>query len=199
MIKLRAEQWAMVGVVGIGAFAAYLLTRARPREQPIDFNFAPRQPLTPAMQPGTLAQSILQPGPPGQPSHALLRRGDNVLGRLELEGETSASLSRSALGPYTAPFVASDRAGDDATALRNLQLAGFSNVRLFSRADIAADPGLVPLPDALTNVGAGSRWFWGTWNGNGTALAGDIVMPREVVLLWPTTTTPPPRMAFASP
>lgn len=175
---LRAEQWAMVGVVGIGALAAYLLTRARPRDvERIDSNERPvygrRETASEA-----LVSNILQLGPPGEPSHALLRRGDNVLGRLELGG--------------------SDRAGDDATTLRNLQLAGFSNIRLFAPADVAADPTLVPRRDALTNVGAGSRWFWGTWSGDGTALAGDIVMPREVVLLWHATTTPPPRMAFAS-
>ena len=175
-MALRAEQWAMVGVVSIGALAAYLLTRARPREeQPLYFTPAP--PAEPG--PPQLAQNILRPGPPGEPSHALLRQGNNVLGRLELGG--------------------SDRAGDDATALRNLQLAGFSNVRLFTRADIAQNPGLVPLYDALANPGPGSRWFFGTWTGSGTVAAGNIVMPREVVLLWYTTTTPPPRMAFASP
>ena len=42
LMKLRAEQWAMVGVVGIGAFAAYLLTRARPRDlERIDSNERP--------------------------------------------------------------------------------------------------------------------------------------------------------------
>lgn len=103
----------------------------------------------------------------------------NVLGRLELGG--------------------SDRAADDATALRNLQLAGFSDVRLFTRGDVAANPALVPLTDALANPNPGSRWFWATWTGNGTVAAGDIMMPREVVLLWYTTTPLPPRMAFASP
>ena len=168
---LRAEQWVMVGVVGIGAFAAYLLTRARPRDlERIDF--APRQPA-----PSALAQNILRPGPLGQSSHALLRRGDNVLGRLELGGD--------------------NRAGDDVTALQNLQLAGFSNVRLFSVADVTADPGLLGFV-SLENSTPGSRWFFGTWNGNGTVAAGDIVMPREVVLLSYAATTPPPRMAFAS-
>ena len=184
-MALRAEQWAMVGVVGIGAFAAYLLTRARPRDlERVDF--APQRPPQQQTNASLFAAAPLGPytgalvvGPPGEPSHALLRRGDSVLGRLELGG--------------------SDRAGDDATALRNLQLAGFSNVRLFTAADIAINPGLVPLADALANVGTGSRWFYGTWNGNGTTLAGDVVMPREVVLLSYVTTTPPPRMAFASP
>ena len=184
-MTLRAEQWAMVGVVGIGAMAAYLLTRARPRDleridaAPQPFPPVPVAPLP--VPPGglQLQQNILRAGVPGQPSRALLRQGTNVLGRLELGG--------------------SDRAADDATALRNLQLAGFSDVRLFTRADIAANPALVPLTNALANPTPRSRWFWGTWNGNGTIAAGDVMMPREVVLLWYTTTSPPPRMAFASP
>ena len=179
---LRAEQWAMVGVVGIGAVAAYLLTRARPRDlERIDLAPQQRPPAPPGVPgvPPPLAQNILRAGLPGQPGHALLRRGNNVLGRLELGG--------------------SDRAGDDATALRNLQLAGFTDVRLYTPSDVAANPELVPLTDALANASVGSRWFWGTWNGNGTVAAGDIVMPREVVLLWYTATTPPPRRAFASP
>ena len=172
-MTLRAEQWAMVGVVSIGAVAAYLLTRARPRDLE-QIEIAPQQ----RVPPSPLVPNILQPGAPGQPDHALLRRGDSVLGRLELGG--------------------SDRAGDDATALRNLQIAGFSNVRLFSLADIAADPSLVPLRDALVNPSPGSRWFFSTWSGNGTVAAGDVMMPREIVLLWPTTAPPPPRFAFAS-
>ena len=173
-MTLRAEQWAMVGVVGIGAVAAYLLTRARPRDLE-RIEFAPQQRVPPS---SPLVQNILRPGAPGQPDHALLRRGDSVLGRLELGG--------------------SERAGDDATALRNLQLAGFSNVRLFSLADVVADPSLVPFPGALANASAISRWFFGTWSGNGTVAAGDVMMPREIVLLWPTTVSPPPRLAFAS-
>lgn len=188
-MTLRAEQWAMVGVVAIGATAAYLLTRARPRDlermdagrpqQPAPFPSTPVAPPLPTPPGGLqLQQNILRAGAPGQPSRALLRQGTNVLGRLELGGN--------------------DRAADDATALRNLQLAGFSDVRLYTLADIRANPSLVPLTAALTNPTTGSRWFWATWNGNGTIAAGDVMMPREVVLLWYTTTTPPSRLAFAS-
>ena len=52
LMKLRAEQWAMVGVVGIGAFAAYLLTRARPRDlERIDSNERPVSPRRPPLPP----------------------------------------------------------------------------------------------------------------------------------------------------
>lgn len=183
-MTLRADQWMMVGVVSIGALAAYLLTRSGPRPltSPV-FGPAPSPPpYPPASAVPTLQQNILRPGPPGQPSSALLRRGTNVLGRLELgDGDR-----------------AGDRAGDEATAIRNLQIAGFTNVSLFTRNDIAANPSLVPLRDALSNPGPGSRWFFATWNGNGTVASGSIVMPREVTLLWYTSTAPPPRLAFAA-
>lgn len=160
---LRAEQWMMIGVVGIGAYAIWRLTRAKPdaaNETPI---------LQPGGPPGTVPAGVRVPniiGQNTQPGHALLRRGARVLGRLELGGATPAA------------------------AVQALQNAGFTNVRLLSPVDVQADPGLVPLPDALLTPGPQTRWFWATWD-HPTAASANVVLPREVVLLWYTATNDP--------
>lgn len=171
-MKLRAEQWAMVGVVALGITAAYLLTRAKGGAAGLpDSTGGHLPPSTPSPLglPGALPSNLLVPNIVHN-GHALLRRGNNVLGRLEIGFPNGA--------------------GDATTALQNLQRAGFDNVQLYTLADTKADPGLVTLHDALVNPGPGSRWFWATWNGNGSVASGDILLPREVVLLWHTATLP---------
>lgn len=175
-MALRAEQWMMIGVVAIGGYALYRLARARPdaaNETPV---FQPGIPLGP---PGTVPAGIGVPNIIGRnttPGRALLRRGDRVLGRLEL-GETSP-----------------------AAAVQALQSAGFTNVRLLSLADVQANAALVPSVDALLTPGPRTRWFWATWappaSGGAAVPSGAVALPREVVLLWYTTTDDPgPRPA----
>jgi hypothetical protein len=137
-MALRAEQWLMLGVVGIGITAAILLTRAKPRT------------------PEALSVPLGSPAPP-LPENL---RVPNILGRNAPPGSAFMNTGTTYRGRLELP------AGDARTReqLRTeLEALGFRNVTVYMSVDEAGDE--IPLPDAKINPTSGTRFFTGIWPG----------------------------------
>lgn len=172
---LRAEQWIMLAVVGLGAFAAYRLIYVKP-------GIPGEMPLQPGAQPalgpaGTLPADIRVP---------------SILGRNAAAGHAILS----ARTPYRGRVDLGAR--DDATFARELAALGFTKVEVYSEVDLAANPDAIPLPDALLNPAPTTRWFSATWAGNGMQPRATVRLPAGTQLLWYTASEPPPRRAPAA-
>ena len=115
--------------------------------------------------------------PPAQP----LPAGLNVPNRI-----VNGAIAVARGTPVRGRFESADP-GRTATAL---QQRGFQNVRVYTLADVQANPDLIAFPDALLAAGPGSRWFTASWMGDGTMSRATVQLPPEVVLLWYTASEP---------
>ena len=165
-MALRAEQWMVLGLGAIGAYAVYRLVTTRPTppgEMPILVDRQPPpqpMPTPPGQPPGpiTLSQSIVET--PGR-LRVGLRHGGDFKGRIERPGSTREQLQR------------------------ELKDMAWDNVQIYMTAAEAQASGAVELVDALANPTPGSRWFSGKWRGRNNIRE----VPTWIVLLWPTVET----------
>lgn len=177
-MALRAEQWLMIAVGGLGAYAVYRLVKNSqpPNEVPILVN-GQKQPTQPT-GPLALAQNwIASPGQVQSPGGGGLRHGGDFKGRIELP-------------PAGTPFppmmpapgsLAQNTAGDSQAQLQaELKAMGWDNPVVYMTAAAAKNSGQFELPGTLDNPTAGSRWFVAKWRGGNN----QRTLPRQIVLLW---------------
>ena len=140
-MALRADQWLMIGVGGLGAYALYRLLSTKPDQGGGDM---PILGTTTTAPPGTFEfdQNMLYQGL-GRPPRTEIRLTPNwYRGRLEV--------------PVTPTGVIPER-NAIAAQLRSL---GFDPIFVYmpEEADTA-----IPLPALKQNPTAQSRWFYGRW------------------------------------
>lgn len=141
-MPLRADQWLMLGVVGLGGYAVYRLTQTTSSPPP------PDSPLNLPVEAGS--PSAAPPGFPllGDPVHLTNSRA--YRGRIELgRGGLPANMSREQIE----------------SALVRL---GFDAIRVYEDMQQAA-PTFPAF--ALHGAGRGTRWFYGRWLGPTTDTA----------------------------
>lgn len=191
---MRAEQWLMFVVGGLGLYAVYSLITSKASEQkPEDTNTnasrlspPPSQPWTPPPPPPmiSLLQNIIGPA-----HSAPLRTGTLSLpqwyrGRIELP-PAGAYDGAPVLPPMRpSPLLQFTAANTHEQIRADLERLGFGNVTVYMNLAEAANEDAIPLPDALANPTPGSRWFSAVWRRPNTVVPVDL--PRELVLLWPS-------------
>ena len=159
---MRADQWFILAIGGIGVYAAIKLLTSKPSQTSTDNVPAnqPNQPVTPPAPVGLQQNIIGRNAPPGS---ALLRTGQPYRGRLELAPSATREQTTS-----------------------QLQALGFDTITVYASVAEARVNDAIPLPDALMNPTPGSRWFQAVWRGPSGARA----LPPQLLLLWPTVSAP---------
>jgi hypothetical protein len=183
-MKTDASQFMMLGVLGLGAYAAYRMTQASPSGT----SPAPSTPgaLPPPAQPGpdTNGMTFL-----GNPLH--LKKGQYYAGRLSLPVAPSFAIPPlTPAGPPTPlgavpglPDISPFTQGASEEVLgRALAAMGFGDVRVYmSVADL---PSSGFPASTQVNPHAGTRWFRAMWNGPATM---DVPRPPAIEMMWVTS------------
>ena len=152
---MRADKLLMLGVVGLGAYAVYRLSKTDTQPRP-DNELKPT-PIVPPNKGPLLPENF--PLLVGNPIHLTNSRA--YRGRLETTDQP-------------APFSPSSSRED---IQRALEVLGFSNPQVFVTASEAAGN----FPEfSLANSTPASRWFYGRWLGPTT----DAPRPNAVNLIW---------------
>lgn len=177
---MRADQWLMLGVVGIGAYAVYRIARAEGSSQalpadkvppPLNPVFAPAPP-RPAPAPAPDVTNLpAMPGPIAAPppGFALETGADPNKPERAIQLKNSFAYQ----GRYEEPLSAQ---------LRNLFEA-------FQTFDLAGARAAGFPVFALANPGKNTRWFYGRYLGPTTGVPGGVASviverPNELKLLW---------------
>lgn len=174
-MALRADQWMMIAVGGLGLTALYLLTQAKPDQ--------PRTTDIPIRNPGTTADPVIGPvvqpgtGPidPGLPPTDPLRPGSWYRGRLELA--PTPDMDRRA--DAEAILSAASTREQIATRLTGL---GFGDVVVYMNL-AEAEPAVL-IPDRLKDPMPGSRWFSARWVGRPGEVSSVVQRSRRFPYLW---------------
>lgn len=165
MKSLRADQLLMLGVVGLGAYALYRMTKA-PSQLPASEVVVPPEPTRPSTPDGSLP--ALPGTVPTLPATfpVVLGPGMHLINSRAYQGRIETAL------PNGSSF-----SSDPATLEGQLRGLGFDAVRVWSNP---IDAG--PFNDArvLTAPGRGTRWFYGRYTGETT----DASRPTGLVLLY---------------
>ena len=178
-MALRADQWMMIAVGGLGLTALYLLTQAKSDQ--------PRTADIPIRNPGTTADPVIGPvvqpgmGPidPGLPLTTPLRPGTWYRGRLELAPTLDAQPGTDRTPDFeTFLTTASTR---EQIAARLAQL-GFGDVVVYMNL-AEAEPAVL-IPDRLKDPMPGSRWFSARWVGRPGAVSSVVQRSRRFPYLW---------------
>ena len=152
---MRAEQWMMLGVVGIGAYAVYRMTKTTPDQAPTDQPpiVHPPKPTPVVVPPGVL------PDLPGvlasPPTNMVLETGPTM--SLQPAAEYHGRLETiSSAGHESAPPLSSTSSqADIENALKSM--FGFNVVHVFMTPQAAAQDLFNAY--SLSSPGRGTRWF----------------------------------------
>ncbi|RPH58003.1 MAG: hypothetical protein EHM89_13155 [Acidobacteria bacterium] len=169
-MSLRAEQWVMLGVVGLGLYAVYRFSKADSRQPTADSEA--KQPSGPRMDLPVTAGAIGMP-PPGIP----FITGPDPNRPTPVMHLTNSRAYRGRGEGLTE---------DDLVAL------GLDSVQLYTSPQ-AARAALTP-EWALANAGQNTRWFYGRYLGPTT----DVRRPAALQAAW-IVAGPPPRVAGLGP
>jgi hypothetical protein len=168
MRALRTEEWFMVGVVGLGTYAAYRLLTAPSDQTPA--GAAPR-PLPP--RPGILQAPVGDASVLRDPATLSLVRGRYYRGRIETVGADGRALAP--------PFAPTSTAREIRQGLISM---GFSSridgAAVFMSPTEQANSDRATPPWALAGAGAGTRFFYAEWAGS----TGTIARPPGFVAVW---------------
>lgn len=165
---MRADQLIMLGVVGLGGYAAYRMLSASPTPPggPTPGGSTPGGP-TPL--PGTLPSGMVVLGNPLR-----LKEGQFYAGRLNLPAGGTGI-------PGLDPFV--QQAAPEATRAA-LEALGFTSVVVYpSIASTVPQKDHFPA-ETLMNPHSGTRWFIGKWN----KPTMDVPRPPVIEQMWVTRT-----------
>ena len=149
-MALRAEQWLMLGVVGIGAYAIYRFSKT---ESTVTTTTGPQQ-APPMPIPGPAPNTPLPPNPglPDRPTPIMLPPGNATIFGAGGPGQGNVMTldnSRAYLGR-----------GEDLT---EADLGFLDAVRIFPSAEAARASGY-PFPEwALAGASRFTRWFYGRY------------------------------------
>ena len=191
-MALRADQWLMIGVGGLGAYALYRLMTTKPDQGGSDQGGSETPILgtqTTTAPPGTFefSQNMLYAGP-DQPPRTQIRLTPNwYRGRIEVHPagtKFGMQLPRPAR-PFE--FTTADAPREE--IVRELQVLGFDPVRVFMANDAQID---IPLPALIQNPTAQSRWFYGRWNRPAGSM---LAVPSTLKAIIPSEEPARPRTA----
>lgn len=166
-MALRAEQWLMIAVGGLGAYAVYRLVKnTQPPPEKVPILVDPSRPAQPTQPTGplVLAQNwITSPGQVRNPNPMSggsgLKHGANFKGRIEAPGSTREQLRKL------------------------LDDAGFVSITIYMNEAEARAGDAITLPGALVNpVQNQTRWFSAQFRGGNNSQK----VPPQIVLLWLT-------------
>lgn len=192
---MRADQWLILGVAGLGAFALYRLASASNASRP-SLPGDDREPITPRIPTGSLPE---RPGPAPAPPGVVSAIAGNQLSLANSRAYRGRLETIDAAGRAN-PFPFSPNATSDQLAA-TLESLGFDGARAFLTPEDATAGGFAPW--AIANAGRGTRWFYGRW----TQPAMQVGLPPGVVNVWvsqpfgrpdvPSTLIDPRLMQFA--
>lgn len=165
---MRADQLLMLGVVGLGGYAAYKMVSASPSPSGTDPVLPPGSPPSPGALPSGMV--VL-----GNPLH--LKEGQFYAGRLNLPSDPTGGVLPGSLNPFT------QQASSEAIRAA-LEALGFNSVVIYSNiAQTVPQKENFPA-ETLMNPHAGTRWFIGRW-GKPTM---DVPRPPVIEQMWVTRT-----------
>lgn len=174
---MRADQWLMLGVVGLGVYAVYRMTRAEASPLPASPGDSARP--TPLPIPsGPLPALPADSTPPSNLSVVTgpvlkLTPASWYHGRVETVSKN---------GQASSVFFPADNRADLVTALTSL---GFGNVSVFMTPKEASND--IFQPFAFEGAGQGTRWFRARWpfaDALGNLSSTSISRPDGLVTLW---------------
>lgn len=175
-MALRTEQWFMLGVLGIGAYAIYRAVSNQPSA--VSPNQTTTPPLIPNVTPTPQGPLPPNPGLPAQPSPIMAPSGTIFGAGGPGQGDVmTLDNSRAYLGR-----------GEDIT---EADLGFLDAVRIFPSAAAARASGL-PFPEwALAGASNVTRWFYGRY----TYPDAQYRKPAKLTAMW-LTRGPTPRVGF---
>ena len=158
-MALRADQWLMLGVGGLGAYALYRLMTTKPDQGNGEMPILNTQ--TTTAPPGTFefGQNLLYAGP-GQPPRTQIRLTPNwYRGRIEVHPAGTKFGIQLPRMPRPLEFTTADAPREVIAA--ELRALGFNPISVYMPGE---EGDTIPLIALKQNPTAQSRWFYGRWS-----------------------------------